>query len=294
MKGTSAALCLALLAAPARAHELGHGDGAHNWTLSPGIVLPLLVTLLLFAVGWLRLRARAGAGKPQLDRRAVLFGTGWAVLAGAVVSPLHRLGERSFAAHMLEHELLMLVAAPLLVLARPLTIFLWAFSANQRKCLARLATSRPVTGVWQAIASPVAATVLQAAVLWLWHAPALFDRALASEAWHATQHAAFLIAGLLFWTAMLSPRTLPGVAVLCLFATSVVSGALGALMAFAASPWYPRYAALGLAPFGLTPTQDQQLAGLLMWVPGGMVHAAAALVLLHRMLRPDKAVVHAG
>jgi cytochrome c oxidase assembly factor CtaG len=71
-----------------------------------------------------------------------------------------------------------------------------------------------------------------------------------------------------------------GVTVLCLFATSVVTGALGALMAVSESPWYGPYAALGMTPYGLNPAQDQQMAGLLMWVPGGLVHAVAALVIL--------------
>jgi cytochrome c oxidase assembly factor CtaG len=75
------------------------------------------------------------------------------------------------------------------------------------------------------------------------------------------------------------------VSALCLFATSVVSGALGAMMAFSQSPWYPSYARLGLTPFGLSPAEDQQLAGLLMWIPGGAVHAAAALVAVAAVLK---------
>lgn len=67
--------------------------------------------------------------------------------------------------------------------------------------------------------------------------------------------------------------------------TSIVGGALGALMALSSSPWYAGYAAMGMMPLGLTPTEDQQLAGLIMWVPGGLVHAAAALVVLGRYLR---------
>lgn len=78
-------------------------------------------------------------------------------------------------------------------------------------------------------------------------------------------------------------------AALCMFATSVISGALGALMAFAQSPWYVGYARLGAAPFGLTPAEDQQVAGLIMWVPGGLVHLAAALVLVRGLLNAGPA-----
>jgi cytochrome c oxidase assembly factor CtaG len=102
---------------------------------------------------------------------------------------------------------------------------------------------------------------------------------------------------LLFWNAVLEPRVRrrgSGAAILGLFLTATVGGALGALMALSSSPWYSAYAQMGMTPFGLTPTQDQQLAGLLMWVPGGLVHLAAALMLLARWLRPSVAeAVHA-
>lgn len=283
-------LAAMLLAAPAVAHETGRSHlEPPGWTLDPAIVLPLLLSLVLFATGWLRLRARSGRGLAQLVARARLFGSGWLVLAGALVSPLHEAGERSFAAHMFEHELIMLAAAPLLVLSEPLAVMLWAFPSQGRRRLGTLAATPAVTAPWRLLSAPVTATLVQAAALWLWHAPALFDLALAQEGWHAAQHLSFLVSALLFWTAMLSRRTAAGVSALCLVVTSIVSGALGALMAFATSPWYAGYARLGLAPFGLTPAEDQQVAGLLMWVPGGLVHAGAALLVMRRLLRTSHA-----
>jgi cytochrome c oxidase assembly factor CtaG len=243
---------------------------------------------LLYAHGAWRLRQRSHLGRIALRRRALLFATGWFTLAAAAISPLHEAGESSFALHMLEHELLMLIAAPLLVLAKPLETMLWALPAVARKLVGRWIRSAALQGSWQFFSGAVVATVLQAAALWLWHAPALFERALADDGWHITQHLSFLISALLFWSAMFHSNPAQGgraLAVLCLFATSVVSGALGALMAFAQSPWYSRYAAMGLTPFGLTPIEDQQLAGLLMWIPGGLVHAVAALLMLASLLR---------
>jgi putative membrane protein len=259
-----------------------------GWTLSPSIVVPVAVSLLLYAHGAWRLRQRSHLGRAALHRRVLLFAAGWFTLAAAAISPLHEAGESSFALHMLEHELLMLIAAPLLVLAKPLETMLWSLPAAARKTIGRWVRSTAMQGSWRFFSGAVVATVLQAAALWLWHAPALFERALVDDAWHITQHLSFLISALLFWSAMFhsgpahSGRAL---AVLCLFATSVVSGALGALMAFAQSPWYSRYIAMGLTPFGLTPIEDQQLAGLLMWIPGGLVHAVAALILLGSLLR---------
>jgi cytochrome c oxidase assembly factor CtaG len=255
---------------------------------------PLALAGLLFVLGWERLRRRSDRGAAGLRRRAVLFALGWLTLGAALVSPLHQAGERSFAAHMLEHELLMLAAAPLLVSAEPLSIMVWAFPKAGRRRLAEAVRSRPVSGLWRALTEPVTATLVQAAALWLWHMPVLFDIALANPGWHVVQHLCFLVSALLFWSAMLHRRGGRSahagrrmIAALCLFATSVVSGALGALMAFSESPWYAGYAQLGMAPFGLTPAEDQQVAGLLMWIPGGIVHAGAALIIVAAVLRSD-------
>jgi cytochrome c oxidase assembly factor CtaG len=286
-----ALLVLALFAGPALAHSAG--PGAPDWTVDPAILLPLALGGAGFAIGWMRLSGRSAHNRAGLRRRGWLFAAGWLALAGALVSPLHQAGETSFAAHMLEHEVLMLAAAPLLVLSEPLAVMLWAFPLGARQRLGRLAAAAPVREAWRALTHPVTATLLQASALWLWHMPTLFDAALASPAVHALQHASFLISALLFWSAMLHPRGVGGrgLTVLCLFATSVVSGALGAAMAFSESPWYAPYARLPMTRFGLSPAEDQQLAGLLMWVPGGLVHAGAALLVAAAALRASGPVV---
>lgn len=279
--------CFAVCIAPAAAHETGvaHSEPP-GWTLDPWITVPLVLALGLFLIGATRLSYRSSRGTGALRKRIRLFLAGWLVLAVALVSPLHQAGERSFGAHMFEHELIMLAAAPLLVLAEPMPAMLWGLPPNIRPSVGGWSRVSFVRRTWRFLTEPVTATLLQAAALWLWHAPALFDLALASEAWHAAQHLSFLVSALLFWTAMTSRRTAEPIAALCLVATSIVSGALGALMAFSTSPWYAGYAQLGLAPFGLTPAEDQQLAGLLMWVPGGLVHAGAALLVMRHLLRP--------
>ena len=266
-----------------------HGGEAHagspGWTFDAWVTVPLALSLLWYLAGAWRLRARSRARDARRRSRR-WFLAGWVILAAALVTPLHEAGERSFAAHMLEHELLMLVAAPCLVLSRPLGVALWAFPAAWRARLAR--TDRVLGPPWRLLTGPILATLLQAAALWLWHAPALFDLALARPGWHIAQHACFLGSALLFWWAMLhGGERRAGVAVLCLFFTAMVGGVLGALMALSSSPWYAGYTAAGLDGFGLTPAEDQQLAGLLMWVPGGLVHVAAALALLARRLRVE-------
>lgn len=281
------AILMSLAAGPAFAHA---GEThAPTWSFEWWIVAPLALSALLFGIGWRRLTARSGHGVASLKRRALLFAAGWLVLAGAVLSPLHDAGSVSFTAHMVEHELLMLAAAPLLVASEPLAIMLWAFPSGARRALGASTKSSIIAAPWRALTDPVVSTLVQAAVLWLWHMPQLFEAALAHEGWHAAQHISFLVSALLFWSGMLHRRRSKALAAACLFATSILGGALGAFMAFSESPWYAPYAALGLAPMGLTPTEDQQLAGLLMWLPGGMIHAAFALVLLGSMLQTKEA-----
>jgi len=285
MRRLTFAAAALLAAAPAAAHE-GHDHGI-GWTLGPEIVVPLLAALVLYLAGLARLRSRSGQGRRKLDTRAWRFIAGWLILAGALVSPLHEAGEVSFTMHMIEHELIMLPAALLLVGARPGPVQLWGLPAAGRGLIA------PVVrlGVWRRLGSPVAATALQAVAIVLWHMPALFDRALRSEGWHIAQHASFMVTALMFWWAMLPRgrgRSEHFVSAFCLFVTSLIGGGVGALMALDASPWYRGYAALGMTPFGLSPAEDQQLAGVIMWVPGGLFHLGAALMFLARGLAPER------
>jgi cytochrome c oxidase assembly factor CtaG len=253
--------------------------------------LPLAVSGLWYAIGFIRLQRRIRGVSRPLRRNGILFALGWSTLVASLVSPLHELGERSFTAHMSEHELLMLVAAPLMALSRPLACFLWACPDSMRRGLVQACNRGSVSRAWQVISDPIVATALQIDALWAWHMPSLFDLALRSEVWHAIQHLSFLLSALLFWWSLTrSTRRVNrhAIAAVCLFITSLTSGALGALMAISASPWYSGYAALGLHELlagGLTAAEDQQLAGLIMWIPGGLVHFVAALVFAYRGLQ---------
>jgi cytochrome c oxidase assembly factor CtaG len=270
---------LALGAAPAMAHG-GHDHGV-GWTLDPVLIVPLALTLIVYVVGWLRLSKRASAP----PRGRALFLSGWAVLTLSLVSPLHAGGERSFTLHMIEHELIMLVATMLLAMSGSGGIMAWGLPRPFRQALGG-GWKSPLQSLWRRLTEPVTATAIQAAVMWAWHAPILFDRALESSGWHIAQHACFFASSLIFWWAMLHPRRSGyGVSAACLFVTSLIGGALGALMSFSASPWYADYAALGMSGIGLDPVEDQRLAGLIMWIPGGLVHGLAALALFYKWLK---------
>lgn len=278
-----AASLLLLIPSAAFAHGGHHHEGAPGWTLDPLLVAPLLIALGVFVVGASRLWQRSDLSHPAQRRTIRLFLLGWAVLALALLSPLHEGGERSFALHMIEHELIMLVATALLAGSGAGGALAWGLPKAWRS----LPSGAPAR-LWHGLTEPVTATVLQAVALVAWHLPVLFDLALRHPAVHILQHASFLGTSLIFWWAMLharGDRGRYGVSALCLFATSLIGGALGALMAVSSSPWYASYAALPLTGIGLSPAADQQLAGLIMWIPGGLVHAGAALVFLHRWLK---------
>jgi cytochrome c oxidase assembly factor CtaG len=244
------------------------------------LTAPLALALVLYLIGWWRLSKRASVAV-----RPGLFVAGWALLAMSLTSPLHEAGERSFTMHMIEHELIMLVATLLLASSSAGGVLAWGLPRPLRLGLSGSWKS-PLQRLWRALTEPVTATVIQGAAMWAWHAPMLFDRALDSFGWHIAQHACFFLSSLSFWWAMLHPRGRNyGLSAACLFATSLIGGALGALMSFSSSPWYADYAAMGMTGIGLDPVDDQRLAGLIMWIPGGAVHGLAALALFYKWLK---------
>jgi putative membrane protein len=277
-------LALAMLALATAASAHGGEQGAHvGWTFDPWVTVPLAVLLLVFLVGRERLGQRSTKAPPS----PWMFLGGWTVLTLSLVSPLHEGGERSFTLHMIEHELFMRGATLLLAASHSGGRLAWGLPAPARRWLGG-SWKAPLSTLWRRLTDPITATVIQSVMMWAWHAPALFDRALDSRGWHIAQHMSFIIASLLFWSAMLNPRR-GGylLSAACLFLTSLVEGALGALMALSQSPWYAAYAAMGMSGIGVDPTTDQQLAGLVMWIPGGAVHGAAAIWLLYRWLSSE-------
>jgi cytochrome c oxidase assembly factor CtaG len=190
----------------------------------------------------------------------------------------------------------MLIAAPLFVLSRPLAATVWAAPAAWRASLGALGQAPVVAAMWRWVTEPLTATFLHGLALWLWHAPPLFDAALSSEPLHRLQHASFFVTALWFWHAMLCGRTrasATGVALFCLFATALHTGFLGILVTFAREPLYA-YDVAALAAWGWTAIEDQQLAGLIMWVPGGVLYTVAALALMGLWLGKAGAEAYEG
>ena len=274
-------LAIALLALCAAGPATAHTGGA-GWHVDPWALALLAIAASIYAVGLARLWGHAGAGRGVPVWRVLCAAAGLLWMCALLLSPLDAAAGRLLSAHMVQHFALMLIAAPLLVLGRPVPVMLWAFPRAARRALGR--AGRGTAGaVWRTLTTPLGAWAVYFATLWFWHIPAVHQRAIASDGLHAVQHASFLAAALIFWTAVVErPRA---AALLAVFATAVQSCALAALLTVSQSLWYPAYT--GAA--GLTPMQDQQLAGLIMWVPCCVVMIGAGLVVLFRLLRDVEA-----
>ena len=261
------------------------------WSWDPAVLVGLGVTAVLYARGMRRLRARGGRRVGARRREAAGFWCGWAVLAIALVSPLHPLGEALLSGHMAQHELIMVLAAPLLVLGRPFVVTLWGLPPGARRVLG--AGLGGLRHLWRLISRVEVAWVLHAVAVVGWHLPALYQATVDSDLMHSLQHTSFLLTALLFWWSVLPGATLRSrhaAALMSLFATMVYTGGLGALLTLGRVLWYPTYGEA--APlWGLTPLEDQQLAGLIMWVPGGASYLLATVWLVVDWLRVSEARV---
>jgi putative membrane protein len=275
-----------------------HGGKPHTprdllttWGLEPVVLVSLALSGWLYWRGLRRLWREAAAGQGIRRWEAWCYAGGWLALFVALVSPLHPMGRVLFSAHMTQHEVLMLIAAPLVVMGRPVIAFLWALPQNWRRRLGHFSKQRWFASGWHVLTLPLVAWAIHAVALWVWHVPALFEATIDNEWVHTAQHLSFLLSALLFWWAVIHSRRglmSYGAAVLYVFTTSIHSGALGALITFAGSLWYPAYQRT-TGSWGLTPMEDQQLGGLIMWIPAGLVYIFAGLLLFAGWLRESDA-----
>ena len=282
-------LCMLLAAAPAAAHGDASPWADGTWTYDPWIMLPLYASAVLYLVGTRRLWRRAGGGRGVGYGQACCFWAGWLALAFALMSPLHWAGERLFTAHMVEHGILMVVAAPLIAAARPVGAMLWALPRGTRGRIGHVRVRIVRSRMWACISNPLGATILHGLAVWVWHMPRLYQTVLDNGIAHRLQHVSFVATALLFWWSLMHAGTRTrGLAVFCLFITSLHTGVLGILITLSRRLWYPEQVAL--APqFGLTPMEDQQLAGLVMGVPMGLIYTAVALAIAARWIAGSSA-----
>ncbi|MCP3442285.1 cytochrome c oxidase assembly protein [Bradyrhizobium sp. CCGUVB14] len=274
-----AAITIGLLASgAAHAHELPPDVSGAHWTFDPWIVIPLITFGLMYGIGALVLWRRRAHRPAAFIWQVVACSTGWFSLIAALVAPLHWLGERLLSFHMIEHEILMAVSAPLLVIARPVGTLLWSLPRRARLWIGRWMRLPATDAVWGVFSAGRTATILHGMAIWGWHAPLLFDAAVSNLVLHRLQHLSFFLTAVLFWWSVFR-RSETGTAAWHVFITMLHTSVLGALMALAPHLLY-REQQEAAAAWGLTPLEDQQLAGIIMWVPAGTIYAGAALALI--------------
>lgn len=269
---TRALLCGVFVAACWPTMALGHGAGFGGGVIEQA---PIWLAQGLYGLAWLTYAAGAMRQRPRFGPRLAMH-TAMLVAGLALFGPLDTLAEGSTAWHMVQHMLLIVVVAPLAVLARPLPQW-------------RAVLGPSADALWRQLhrlsRRPMSCALLHAAAIWIWHAPGPYVAAVQSTAWHVLEHACFLFSGWLFWWSVLHPGragVLP--AALALLFTVMHTGLLGALLSFASVPLYS-----AVSTGSTTALADQQLAGLVMWIPGGLAYLLVAVWAAWRLLSAAEA-----
>lgn len=242
----------------------------------------LALTALAYVVGVRRYDA-AHPGAPFPLRAVASFAAGLVALAVAVLGPVEVLAEQRFSWHMVQHLLLTMVAAPLLLLGRPVTLARRAGPVFVRRGVTRALRNRATS----VLGHPIVAWVLFAVVLWASHFTSLYERALESEPVHVLEHALYLGAALLFWHAVAGAeparhRLGYGARILYLFVAAAASALLASTVLQSDRVLYPAYRGAGAL-------EDQRAAAAVMWIVGGLLFLGAALVLAAAWARADRA-----
>ena len=257
-----------------------------QWNLDPSILIAtaLIMGIYLYAVGLLRRPYKLINGVTR--RQVIFFYLGVLVIFFALVSPLDAIGDRYlFSVHMVQHLFLTMVGAPLLLIGTPGVL------------LKPLIRPRPIFLLAKFLTHPFMAFFLFNADFWLWHIPALYDATLTHEGIHILEHITFIVFGVISWWPVFSPLSedLPplstGGQVLYLFFSGMPVVALGAGLTFAG----PLYAPYLEAPrlWGLSAATDQQLGGLIMWVPGNIIYIIIVSILFIRWMQKQEATQRA-
>lgn len=276
------------LAIPAWSLAETGGPLLAGWTWPPFILMPLVLAAALYGLGTIRMIRRT-SNRKSFVWPILWFALGWISLLIALDSPLHEFGEQLFWVHMTQHEILMLISAPLLVASQPIIAFLWALPLAWRETAAGLGCSQTFKKCWCLVSAPMSAWLVSALALWIWHIPWLFDQTLRSEWIHAVQHTTFLVTALFFWWPVVnrSPALGHGGGVVYIFTTILHTSLLGALLTFAPRAWYSSYAMTAPA-WHLSALEDQQIGGLIMWIPAGTLLLIVALALLVKWINESQ------
>src|SRR6266508_1891818 len=260
--------------------------------VDPLLVVPLVAIGVAYAVGYRRFARRRHAD-PGYQTRGTLFILGYTALLVALLSPLHSVGEQFFSVHMVQHLLLTLVAAPLLLLSNSMPVLLWALPPRDRAAIGRLiGQPGPLRSTLVWLTQPLIAGGVFVVTQWAWHQPVLYELALASRWAHYLEHLVFFGTAVLFWWPVIgaaplrTPLGYPA-RMAYTFLGWMPNTLLGAGISLSRGPLYPTYINAAHT-YGIDAAADQQLAGLIMWVPGDILFATILMLLLAAYLRHEE------
>ena len=263
---------------PAALEWAGHDviNESTDWWLAWNADLPLLIPIALLGFWYARgLRQWPERSREHSAWRTASYYAGLTVLVLAFESPLDRLGEHQFSMHIIQHNIVMMIVPPLILLGAPTTPMLRGMPRWLRQgAVRRVAGNVVARGVYRTLTFPIVAMALFAMSQWTWHLyPGLYDRALNEDWLHNVQHASFLAVAMLFWWNIIDPKPLhsripPLARILYFYGAMIPKHILSAFIVFADTPFYPTYERVHRFLPG-SALEDQQLAGLLMWVPFG-------------------------
>ncbi len=297
---------MTLVATLASRHPIDVARLGAQWQFEPAAAACLLAAAAVYEKGRRTLRRQAHGQRLATRQRAVLLWCGLASVAFALFSPLGALDEVSVSAHMGEHMIIGLAAPLLIVASRPLAIGAWALPAGSRRAAMRWVRRRGTRWARSSGLASIAAVAFHVGSWWIWHLPPLYGAAIETprpeSSWctripdipfcggagdfapllHLVEHAMLFASGAALWwvAAGRGWEKRCGQAILALFAATVGTGMLAALMVLASHPIYG--VSPELAGWGLNAVSDQQLAGALMWVPGGLLYLGVASALMVR------------
>ncbi len=261
------------------------------WHWRPDVVAVLLVPTVLYVHGWATLRQR-GFRKIALASRLLASLAGWGVVAVALLSPLDVFQRSFFSVHMIQHELLMVVAAPLVLLGRPLPIAFWGLPRAARSWAGKWIRPRtPLRRTFDTLTRAFPALAISTAILWAWHLPVAYDAVESNGMLHNVQHLLFFATALLFWWPVIGAPPILGRMSLALLSAFLIAGMiqrslLGALITLSDRLLYPHYGAV----HGITlaaALRDQHIAGVIMWFGSAIVLLAITLIVIWRTPEPS-------
>ncbi|MFQ5880293.1 MAG: cytochrome c oxidase assembly protein [Dehalococcoidia bacterium] len=265
-----------------------------SWNWRPDVIMVVATLGSVYVAGWRRLW-RQGARVARVWRLG-LYIAGLMTICLALLSPIDTFGSFLFIMHMVQHELLVMVAPLLLLLADPLPVILWGLPRSLRTGIGRLLTrDAPFRRILRAGTWMPISWLLYVTTLWAWHYPAMYEASLRNELVHDAQHLSFFLTALVFWWPIANPaprlrRHLHyGLRIVYIVLATLQNTFLAALIALTERVLYPYYTAVPRL-WGLTPLQDQITGGLIMWIPGAMMYVIVALVLVARMLDHEEQI----